>query len=202
MSDNVRILAISGSLRRHSYNRRILGVAARAAERAGAAVTLVELGDYPLPLYNPDEHTAAAYDPNALRLQRLMTEHDGFLVASPEYNGSLPAVLKNAIDWCSRPSGVYEPRGVFSGKAAAIMSAGPGAFGGLRSLSHLRAVLTSVGVHVLPTEIAVPRAGDVFDGETDRILDAATAQRLEDQARGLVRLLERLAGPERRTASA
>ena len=115
-----------------------------------------------------------------------MVEQDGFLIATPEYNGSLPGVLKNAIDWCSRPGGDYDRRLVFSGKVAAIMSAGPWTFGGIRSLAHLRDVLTSVGVHVLPTEVAVPRA--------DEPLDEAMAARLRQLGGALVRTLERLRG--------
>ena len=164
MTDKPKILAIAGSLREHSYNKRIVRIAMQGAEMAGAEVTYVDLRDYPMPIYNSDNEKNG-FDPNALAFQGIVTDHDGFLIASPEYNGSLSAALKNAIDWASRQSNVYDRSKIFRGKFAAIMSAAPGPFGGLRSLLHLRGVLTSLGVNVLPAEVAVPLVSDKFEGE-------------------------------------
>src|SRR5437764_9933388 len=110
MTKRPRVLAFAGSLRRASLNKRVLKTAIRGAEAAGTEVTYVDLRDYPMPLYDSDEHDARGFDENALKLQGLLTQHDGLLIASPEYNGSLPAALKNAIDWASRPNDVYERR--------------------------------------------------------------------------------------------
>ena len=191
MTIKPRILAFAGSLREHSYSKRILKTAIKGAERAGAEITLVDLRDYPMPIYNPDDHEANGFDENALNFQGLLTEHDGLLLASPEYNGSLPAALKNAIDWVSRPSDRFERRKVFSGKFAAMMTASPGSLGGIRSLAHLRGVLTSVGVNVLPQEVAVPFAGEKFDGDREEMTDEKTKQTLEDLGAKLVEMLER-----------
>ena len=96
MAAKPKILAFAGSLRRHSFNKRVLKTAIRGAEKAGAEVTYVDLADYPMPVYNPDEHEKNGFDPNALKLQELLSRHDGLLIASPEYNGSLPAALKKS----------------------------------------------------------------------------------------------------------
>ena len=122
MTRSPKILAFAGSLREHALSKRVLQIAIKGAEKAGAEVTYVDLRDYPMPIYNLDEHEKHGFDENALAFQGLLTRHDGLLIASPEYNGSLPAALKNAIDWASRPSNKYPRSAVFSGKFAAMMS--------------------------------------------------------------------------------
>src|SRR5438270_11539691 len=148
MTRSPKILSFGGSLREHALSKRVLQIAIKGAEKAGAEVTYVDLRDYPMPIYNLDEHEKDGFDENALAFQGLLTRHDGLLIASPEYNGSLPAALKNAIDWASRPSNKYPRSAVFSGKFDAMMSSSPGSLGGVRSLSHLRGVLTSISVNV------------------------------------------------------
>ncbi len=118
MTSEPKILAFAGSLRRHAFSTRVVKTAMKGAERAGAEVTYIDLRDYPLPLYNPDDHEALGFHQNAWKLQTLMAQQDGFLIASPEYNGSLSAVLKNTIDWTSRKSDEYAMGQVFAGKAA------------------------------------------------------------------------------------
>jgi chromate reductase len=194
MNRRPKILAFAGSLRRASLNKRVLKTAIRGAERAGAEVTYIELGDYPMPIYNSDDQERGGFDENALKLQGLLTEHDGLLIASPEYNGSLPAALKNAIDWASRQSDTYERSKVFPGKVAAMMTASPGSLGGVRSLAHLRGVLTSVGVIVLPQEIAVTFAEDKFAGEGWEMTDERTRGNLEALGAALVEMLRRTHG--------
>lgn len=184
-----KVLAIAGSLRAQSYTTRILRTALAGAERAGAEVTFADLRDFPMPIYDPDAHEREGFDPTALEFQGIVAAHDGFLVTTPEYNGSVSAALKNAIDWASRPSDVRPRSTVFLGKTAAIMTASPGRFGGLRCLNHLRAILTSVGVHVLPTEIAVPNVHEMFDGDGEVLLDAATLETIEGLGEALVRVL-------------
>ena len=189
-----RILAFAGSLRRASINKRVLKTAIRGAEAAGADVTYIDLRDYPMPVYDPDDYEAHGFDENALKLQGLLTQHEGLLIASPEYNGSLPAALKNAIDWASRPSDRYDRGKVFRGKVAAIMTASPGSLGGVRSLAHLRGVLTSVGVLVLPQEVAVTFAEGRFAGDGEEMTDEKMKGSLEALGAALVEMLKKMRG--------
>src|SRR5919202_1587342 len=186
-----KILAFAGSLRERSLNKRVLKTAIKGALGAGAEVTHIDLRDYPMPLYNSDDHESDGFDENALKLQGLLVEHDGLLIASPEYNGSLPAALKNAIDWASRQSDRYERSKIFRGKVAATMTASPGSLGGVRSLAHLRGVLTSVGVVVLPQEVAVTFAEDKFEGDGWEMTDEKTKENLEALGAALVEMLRR-----------
>src|ERR671932_50595 len=191
MNKRPKILAFAGSLRERSLNKRVLKTAVKGARAAGAEVTCIDLRDYPMPVYNPDDHERNGFDENALKLQGLLTEHEGLLIASPEYNGSLPAALKNAIDWASRPSDRYERSKVFRGKVAAMMTASPGSLGGVRSLAHLRGVLTSVGVIVLPQEVAVTFAEDKFAGEGWEMIDEGMRGSLEALGAALVEMLRK-----------
>ncbi len=191
MTTKPRILAFAGSLRERSLNKRVLKTAIKGAQKAGAEVTYIDLRDYPMPIYNLDDHERNGFNENALKLQGLLTQHDGLLIASPEYNGSLSAALKNAIDWASRPSDKYQRSKVFSGKVAAMMTASPGSFGGVRSLAHLRGVLTSVSVNVLPQEVAVTFAEERFEGESEEMTDEKMKQTLEDLGATLVEMLKK-----------
>ncbi|MBT9470168.1 MAG: NAD(P)H-dependent oxidoreductase [Pseudomonadota bacterium] len=160
-----KLLAIAGSTRRDSFNQRLLNIAAEAAGDAGAAVTMINLRDFNLPLYDEDlEASAFPAEADALRAQFIA--HDGFLIASPEYNGSVSGVLKNAIDWASRPrpgeTMVALP--AFRGKVAGIMSASISPFGGLRGLAHLRQILGTIQTVVATEQVAVPFANKAFDG--------------------------------------
>ena len=192
MTSNPKILAFAGSLREHALSKRVLKIAIKGAEKAGGKVTYVDLHDYPMPIYNFDEHEQKGFDECALAFQGLLTQHDGFLIASPEYNGSLPAALKNAIDWASRPSDKYPRSAVFSGKFAAMMSSSPGSLGGVRSLAHLRGVLTSISVNVLPQEIAVPFAEEKFVGDDEEMIDDVMKGRLEELGALLVKTLKKI----------
>lgn len=186
-----KILALAGSFREHSYNKRVLAVAAEGARNAGAEVTTIDLRDFPLPIYDADMQKDGAFDENALRLQDVMNEHDAFLIASPEYNGSIPGGLKNAIDWVSRSNnkyGMYEP---LKNKTAALITASPGQFGGLRCLAHLRGVFTILGVNVLPSEIAVTFVSQKFDGDGTEMTDEKMRGLLEGLG---AKLVEAVAG--------
>jgi NAD(P)H-dependent FMN reductase len=158
-----KLLAFAGSTRAESYNKRLVRIAVEGAREAGAEVTLIDLRDFPLPLFDEDLEAAQGLPESARKLKGLMREHDGFLIASPEYNSSLTAVLKNAIDWASRTESDDEPALLaFRDKTAAIMSASPGALGGLRGLVHLRSILGNIGVLVLPDQVSVPAAHGAF----------------------------------------
>lgn len=194
MSKPPKILAFAGSLREKSYNKRVLKVAAEGARNAGAEVILVDLKDYPMPIYNEDLETRQGFPPTATAFQRLLLEHDGLLVASPEYNASIPAVLKNAIDWASRPNGDLKTGDCFRGKVAAIISASPGGFGGIRCHPHLRGILTSLLVNTLPSEIAVGKVGGVFDGDSSEITNPTVRALLEDLGKSLADMIVRIHG--------
>lgn len=194
MAKKPKILAFAGSLREHSYNKRVVKTAIEGAKNAGAEVTFIDLKQYPMPIYDADEHEKFGFDENALAFQKLLGEHDGFLIASPEYNGSLPGGLKNAIDWASRKSENYGMVEVFKGKVAAIMTASPGAFGGIRCLSHLRGVLTIMFVNVLPSEIAVSKVHEMFDGDGETMTDEKMKKILEDLGASLVDMLKKTHG--------
>ena len=160
-----RILAFAGSARRDSFNKRLVKVAARGAEQAGAEVTVVDLKYFPLPLFDEDLEREHGMPENAATLKTMFIEHDGFLIASPEYNSSISPLLKNTIDWISRREGDEAPLVAFKGKAAALMSASPGALGGLRGLVHLRSILGNIGMLVLPDQLAVSKAFEAFDDD-------------------------------------
>src|SRR5262249_15022647 len=153
-----RILAFAGSTRRESFNKKLLQHAAKGAREAGAEVTLLDLKDIPLPLFDQDLEAEHGMPDNGAKLKKLFIDHDGLLIASPEYNSSVTAVLKNALDWVSRPAPGEPSLVAFRGKVAALLSASPGALGGLRGLVHVRSILGNIGVIVLPEQFAVPRA--------------------------------------------
>lgn len=194
MSKKPRILAFAGSLREKSFNKRVLKTAIEGAKKAGAEVTYVDLKDYPMPLYNADLQDTQGFPAIATAFQRLLLDHDGLLIASPEYNGSLPGALKNVIDWASRANGDLKVGDCFRGKVAAIMTASPGNFGGIRCLGHLRDVLTILLVNTLPTEIAVAKVGGMFEGDSDEMSNSTMKGILEDLGAALVDLLQKTNG--------
>lgn len=157
-----RILAFAGSARADSYNHKLVKVAAQGAQAAGADVTIVNLRDYQLPLFDQDLEAAEGVPAKALELKKIMLNHNGLLLASPEYNSSITPLIKNTIDWVSRPSNGDTALVAFEGKVAAIMSASPGRLGGLRGLSHLRSILSNIGVLVIPDQVAVGVAHNAF----------------------------------------
>lgn len=158
-----RILAFAGSARAESLNKRLARVAAAAAEQAGAEVTLIDLDDYPLPVYHGDLEAREGVPGAARRLRELFVAHQGLLIASPENNASVSALLKNTLDWLSRPDRGQNGLVPYNGKVAALFAASPGALGGLRGLVHLRQILMTLNVLVLSEQFALPRAHEAFD---------------------------------------
>jgi len=186
-----KILAFAGSARQASYNKRLVKIATQAAKRAGGDVTLIDFKDYPLPLFDEDLEQAAGPPESVVRLKQLFMEHDGLLIASPEYNSSITPLLKNAIDWISRPV-TGEPRlAAYVGKFAALMAASPGGLGGLRGLVHVRAILSSIGVTVLPGEVAIAKAHEAFD-EEGNLQEARQQVKIEALGADLVTMLAKL----------
>jgi len=186
-----RILAFAGSARRDSFNKKLIRIAAQGAEQAGAAVTLVDLSDFPLPLFDQDCEAEQGLPANAIALKKLFLDHAGLLISSPEYNSSITPLLKNTIDWVSRTAPGEGPLAAYRGKAAALMSASPGALGGLRGLVHVRSILGNIGVLVLPDQVAVPQANDAFTVE-GRLKDDKRQASVENLGRTLADLVRKL----------
>ena len=158
-----KILAFAGSLRADSYNKKLVKIAAKGAEAAGAQVTYLDLRDYPLPVFDEDLEKAEGMPANGRKIKDLMLAHDGWLLACPEYNSSITAALKNTIDWASRKQDGETPLQCFAGKAVCLMSASPGALGGLRGLVVVRMLLNNINMIVLPDQIAVSQAKSAFN---------------------------------------
>lgn len=161
------ITAFAGSVRRDSLNKKLVTCAAAGAKAAGADVRVIDLADYPLPIYDADLEHRDGTPAHVKTLKKLLRESHGVLIASPEYNSSISAVLKNAIDWISRPARPGDPPEAplesFSGKVAGLLAASPGNLGGLRGLVHLRAILGNIQVIVLPEQFALVNADKAFD---------------------------------------
>lgn len=165
-----RLFAVAGSTRRDSLNRKLLLEAAEAARQSGAEVDLVDLNDYPLPFYDGDLEQRSGHAAAVRELRERMKRADVLMIASPEYNSSYPAVLKNAIDWVSRACG-EDPMGVaFQGRTFGIMAASPSQYGGLRGLTALRTLLENMGSKVVAGQVALASAHQKFD-EQGRLVD-------------------------------
>jgi NAD(P)H-dependent FMN reductase len=191
MAKQPRILAFAGSARKESYNKKLIRIAVRAAQAAGAEVTLIDLKDYPLPIMDEDLEKESGAPANALKLKKLFVEHDGLMIAAPEYNSSITPLLKNTIDWVSRPAPGEPALVAYTGKGAILMSASPGALGGLRSLVHVRSILGNIGVIVLPEQIAVSRAFEAFNPD-GTLKDAKLQAGVENLGATLAGFLGRL----------
>eukprot|EP00913_Durusdinium_trenchii_P035354 g33084.t1 len=158
-----------------------------------ATVTLIDLNDYPLPLFNEDLESEQGMPENAARLKALFVEHDGFLISCPEYNSSITPLLKNTIDWISRREGDEPPLVAYKGKAASLMAASPGGLGGLRGLVHVRSILGNIGVIVLPEQQAVSKAFEAFDDEGE-LKNPDQREKIESLGRNLAELLAKTVG--------
>jgi chromate reductase len=157
-----KLLAFAGSLRHESFNRKALDYAVAGARAAGAEVSLIDLRDYALPLIDQDWERANGVPDNAVALKRLFIEHAGLLLACPEYNSSIAPLLKNTLDWVSRPWQGQAGLVPYQNKIAGLVSASTGNFGGLRGLRHVREILTAMGVMVIPRQQTVSGADRVF----------------------------------------
>lgn len=158
----VKVLAFAGSTRADSYNKKLVQDATAMARQMGAKVTVIQLNDYPMPFYDADLEKKKGMPKYAQRLRKLMVDSDAIIIASPEYNSSIPGVLKNALDWASRSEDDGSSREAFKGKKFAIMSASPGKSGGSRGLKHLRAIIEDVGGIVVQEQVTIPYAHEYF----------------------------------------
>ena len=184
---NPKILVFSGSIRGSSLNARLAGAATRELSMLDCEVTRISLADYPLPIYDGDLEAEDGVPQKAIELAKLLHAHDGFFIASPEYNGSLSPLLKNTLDWVSRINTVNgKSVSPYRGKVGAIAAASPGGMGGIGMLFHLRDILVRLGVLVISEQIAVGNANSGFD-EMDKLTNERAAGLLATACRELAR---------------
>jgi chromate reductase, NAD(P)H dehydrogenase (quinone) len=182
----LKILVIPGSLRTGSLNARLAAAAVHAFAQAGAEVTRISLGDFPLPIYDGDLQTKSGVPKNAINLKRMIGAHHGVLIVTPEYNSSVPALVKNTIDWVSRVQDAHEARGqIFRERAFAIAAASESRLGGTRALAALRLILAACQATVIPHQLALSFAGEAYD-DMDRLKHPADIEALNALVRQLI----------------
>jgi len=188
----LKILVIPGSLRTGSLNAKLAAVAAHALGREGVDVTRISLGDFPLPIYDGDLQAKSGVPKHAINLKRMMSAHHGVLIVTPEYNSSVPALLKNTIDWISRVQDPHETRGqVFRGRVFAIAAASGNKLGGARALAALRLILSACHAQVIPNQLALAFAEDAYD-EMDHLKQAVDSDALKALVRQLIDVSQRM----------
>ena len=183
-----KILTFAGSGRKNSYNFSIAKCAAQGANLDGVEVTVIDMSEFDMPIFNEDLEAAHGLPVNAKKFKQLLMSHDGFIIGNPEYNSGYSGLLKNAIDWASRMEEGEKPLQAFKGKYAAIVATSPGALGGLRGLVSLRMLLGNLGMHVLPNQLAVGGIGKLVD-EEHNVADEKTKKNLNGIGRILAEAL-------------
>src|SRR4030088_772622 len=188
----LKILVIPGSIRTNSLNARLAAAAAHQFAQVGAEVTRISLADFPLPLYDGDLQSKSGVPKNAINLKRMIGAHHGVLMVTPEYNSSVPPLVKNTIDWVTRVQDTQETRGqVFRGRAFAIAAASEGRLGGTRSLAALRLILTACHATVIPNQLALSFASEAYD-DMDRLKHPADIEALNALVRQLIDVSQRM----------
>jgi chromate reductase, NAD(P)H dehydrogenase (quinone) len=188
----LKILVIPGSLRTGSLNAKLAAVAAHRLAQAGADVTRLSLADFPLPIYDGDLQTKSGVPKHAVDLKRMIGVHHGVLIVTPEYNASVPPLVKNTIDWVSRVQDTHESRGqVFRGRAFAIAAASQGRLGGARSLASLRLILSACQALVIPNQLALAFADEAYD-DRERLKHPPDIEALDALVRQLIDVSQRL----------
>src|SRR3979490_688739 len=188
----LKILVIPGSLRTGSLNARLAAAAAYQFAQAGAEVTRISLGDYPLPIYDGDLQTKSGVAKNAINLKRMMGAHHGVLIVTPEYNSSVPPLVKNTIDWITRVQDAHETRSqVFRERAFAIAAASESRLGGTRSLAALRLILSACHATVIPNHLPLSFAGAAYD-DMERLKNPGDIEALNAVVRQLIDASQRM----------
>jgi NAD(P)H-dependent FMN reductase len=187
----LKILVIPGSLRSGSLNAKLAAVATSVLAQAGADVSRISLADFPLPIYDGDLQAKSGVPKNAVNLKRMIGAHHGVLIVTPEYNSSVPALVKNTIDWVSRVQDPHETRGqVFRERVFAIAAASGGRLGGTRALAALRLILAACHATVIPNQLALSFAEHAYD-EMDHLKHPADIESLQALVRQLIDLSQR-----------
>jgi chromate reductase, NAD(P)H dehydrogenase (quinone) len=188
----LKILVIPGSLRTGSHNARLAAAAAYQFAQAGTEVTRISLGDFVLPIYDGDLQTKSGVPKNAVNLKRMMSAHHGVLFVTPEYNSSVPPLVKNTIDWVTRVQDAQETRGqVFRSRAFAIAAASESRLGGTRALAALRLILSACHATVIPNQLALSFAAEAYD-DMDRLKHPADIEALNALVRQLIDVSQRM----------
>jgi chromate reductase len=188
----LKILVIPGSLRTGSLNAKLAAAAGYELAQAGADVTRISLADFPLPIYDGDLQTKSGVPKHAINLKRMIGAHHGVLIVTPEYNSSVPALVKNTIDWVTRVQDTDEVRGqVFRERPFAIAAASESRLGGTRSLAALRLILTACQATVIPNQLALSFAGEAYD-DMDRLKHPADIESLSALVRQLIDVSQRM----------
>lgn len=188
----LKILVIPGSLRTGSLNAKLAAVIAHEIAQSGAEVTRISLGDFPLPIYDGDLQAKSGVPKNAVSLKRMMAAHHGVVVVTPEYNSSVPALVKNTIDWVTRVQDLHEVRGqVFRERPFAIAAASESRLGGARALAALRLILSACQATVIPSQLALSFATDAYD-DMERLKHTADAEALKVLVRQLIEFSQRM----------
>ena len=188
----LKILVIPGSLRTGSHNARLAAAAAHELAQAGAEVTRISLGDFPLPIYDGDLQAKSGVPKHAVNLKRMIGAHHGVLIVTPEYNSSVPALVKNTIDWVTRVQDAHETRGqVFRDRAFAIAAASESRLGGTRALAALRLILVACHATVIPSQLALSFAAEAYD-DRDQLKNPADVEALRALARQLIDVSQRM----------
>ena len=188
----LKILVIPGSLRTGSLNARLAAVAALELVQSGAEVTRISLSDFPLPIYDGDLQSKSGVPKNAINLKRMIGAHHGVLIVTPEYNSSVPPLIKNTIDWVTRVQDASEARGqVFRETPFAIAAASGGRLGGTRALAALRLILSACHATVIPNQLALSFASEAYD-DMDRLRYPADIEALNALVRQLIDVSQRM----------
>src|SRR5260221_13639392 len=190
----LKILVIPGSLRTGSLNAKLAAAAAHELAQSGAEVTRISMSDFPLPIYDGDLQAKSGVPKHAINLKRMIGTHHGVLIVTPEYNSSVPPLVKNTIDWVTRVQDAHETRGqVFRERAFAIAAASESRFGGARSLAALRLILTACHATVIPNQLALSFAAEAYD-DMARLKHPAGIEAFNALVRQLIAVSQRLMG--------
>jgi NAD(P)H-dependent FMN reductase len=200
MSQHVNILAFAASTRKESLNKKLVQAAATFAGDATTSITLIDLKNFPIPLYDGDYEEENGQPDSALQLRALFKQHDALIIASPEYNGFFPPLLKNTFDWLSRPLDKEERHAAFKSKSVLLMSATRGESGGKRGLNSLRQLLNNLKAEVHEREFLMPKGNEAFDVEGN-IISQPLRNGLLDTVHGFVKRLHREADTDSRIAA-
>lgn len=196
-----KLLFLAGSARTGSVNKKLAKLASEMAAKEGADVSYIDLKDYPLPIFCEDIEKDEGMPENAKKLKEMFIEHDGFFIAAPEYNSAITPLLKNVIDWISRPHEENEtPLAAYKGKVAALGAATPGGLGGIRGLPGLRFILSNIGVHVIPDQIALGNAFNAFSDDGD-IMDERQAEFMKNTIVNFVKTANKIGQASQKQAA-
>lgn len=188
---NTKFLVFAGSTRAESYNKKLAQLVHKKIHEQKIEVTYLDLRDFPMPLYDGDLEAEYGIPENALKFREILKDHQAFLICSPEYNSSISAVLKNAIDWASRPKSGEANLVCFIGKVVSLMSASPGKLGGIRGLVTVRSILSNIGCIVLPDQLCIGSADKAFD-EQGSLIDKSQHEMVNKITSDFIKLSQKM----------